>query len=568
MAGENRVAGQAPDSMGGTFLDRAIYSVFPAWGAKRIAMRFSFDLARKRADKFARQYEAADTSSRTRGSRWLTSGLSPDSGLEYDLQGMREHANELRRNDPWVAGALETRTHNIIGKGMSPQSRIRETEGVITAEAAEKVRSQLETIFERWALLVKFYELQRIVQSTWDDDGDVFLLFSDVGTADKPVPLHVEAISADRVETPPFKVSDPNCRLGVQYDDAGKQITGYWVRSARPNDERRPEERYKLYQLRDKQDGLTRICHVLDRRYPGQLRGLPLITPATTLLRDLKDYFEAERIGAQVAACFTAFVKTKNPHAAAVGASTDTNSLGQRIEELEPGRVTYLGEGDGVDFPNMTRPGATFGPFMEWCLRGVSAAISMSYELLTKSWRGTTYSSGRLSLIGDRIGFGVRREQHSECWLFDLWRRFVRECVILGLVDVDPRVYEAHPEVFEAHVWQGQGWPWIDPVKEVGASADAIAGGLSTHEKELGERGQDWQDTFHQLSREQKLAKELGIEFGTPGEKAKAKAGEGSRGDAETRGKKNMGADDLSEELELLAWGIEGEGTLIGTNYH
>ena len=56
-----------------------------------------------------------------------------------------------------------------------------------------------------------------------------------------------------------------------------------------------------------------------------------------------------------------------------------------------------------------------------------------------------------------------------------------------------------------------RGWQWIDPEKEARAAVVSIQNGLGTRTGFLAEKGEDIEDVFAELAREQALAKEYGI---------------------------------------------------------
>ena len=103
-------------------------------------------------------------------------------------------------------------------------------------------------------------------------------------------------------------------------------------------------------------------------------------------LKDLKDFSEAKLIAEQVTACTTTFIQTEDPYSRAVGASTGTSADGKRLQELEPGRIEYIGENDKVHHVDPNRPGNTFAPFVEHHLMGVSAGLRYAYSLISKDF--------------------------------------------------------------------------------------------------------------------------------------------------------------------------------------
>lgn len=503
-------------------LDRAIYSVFPRWGAHRIESRRRMELMEKAATfaaaKMERAWEAADND-RFRGHKWLTSRLSVNSHLELDLEEVRERAEELYRTDCYAASAINGRVDNVVGCGIRFQARIQADEDTgVDEDRATELNRQIEQNFRRWAKAERLNSKQRQAERCKALYGESFLVMSDVGSADKPVPLKIQVISPKRIETPPGKEGDPNIRLGIRFKPGSDEPVSYFIRRSEPNDTKEVSLAYDEVPA-------WRVCHDFEVLFPGQIRGMVWLAPAMPLLKDLKDFSEANLIAEQIAACFSVFIQKKtDPFGAAVSAATGTDGDGNRLQEISPGTIQYTGDDEEVKFADPNRPGNTLEPFMAWKLRGVAGCLRYPFELLVKQYTNN-YSGGRLSLIDGRITFRCWQSQSIETTWEKVGNRFVEECVILGIVDIEPDEYYAKPWVYRRHVWVPPGWPWVDPQKEVTADLDAINGDLSSKQESLTSRGLDWEETQEQRTREkimdleskariEKVRQELAAELG------------------------------------------------------
>ena len=485
----------------GNFIDRAIFSVAPVWGAKRIAVRRQFEHAER---YFGRALEAAEND-RTREGKWLGSRLSTDAFLEEDLESTRLRSRELYRND-FVGGAIDSRVEHVIGTGFTVQSTIKAKAGVITAEQAKTLNEQLEEVFERVEPTAcrtrkkSLWQKISLACRTVDSDGECFVVFSDIGTADAPVPLCVEVIDADRVETPPEFISDPSVRMGIKYGK-NKDIVGYYVRDNHPNDNKEFSLKYKLIPA-------WRVQHIFVEWFAGQSRGLPWMTRALNRAKDGKDLTEAGIIGAQVEQCFAGFIKTKaNPITAAMGATTSTSGT-DRIQDVRPGSVTYLGKDDEIVFsaPNKSN---SVGTLQEYNNRTISAALNWPYEMLMKDWRGVSFAGGRIILNGAKISTKVRQKLIIESMLRPFWHRMVEEAVIVGAVEIDPRLYRDNRHVFNRHVWAGPRWSYaINPGEEVKAIATALDYNLTTLAAELAENQSDLEEVIAQRIIEREMERQ------------------------------------------------------------
>lgn len=189
------------------FLDRAILFVSPRRGAERIATRQLFDASVKRAEQITARALESSEKNRTREAKWLGSRLSVDAFLEEDLEDTRHRSRELYRND-FVGGAIDSRVEHVVGNGFTVRPKIKKKKGVITEAQADDYNEQLADIFEQVEPTAcrtrkrSLWSKTCLVQRGIDADGEAFVVFSDIGTSELPIPLCVEVIDPDRVETP------------------------------------------------------------------------------------------------------------------------------------------------------------------------------------------------------------------------------------------------------------------------------------------------------------------------------------------------------------------------------
>lgn len=490
------------------FLDNAIAAVSPRWAASRFAARKMLDIAQRSSERFSR-IEAAEHSE-TRGDRWLISRLSPDSQLEQDLTTVRERSRDIYQNDA-MGGAIDGKVNHVIGTGHTPQSRITPSDGLLTKQEANLLSRQIEDVYRRWSLradrtgMRSLWMMARLASRHNEFDGESFTVLSDVGRADKPIPLAVQVIDPERVNTPPRFAGDKLVRMGIRYAENG-EISGYYVQKKHPGDTKDTSLDYD-YVTSD------RMLHVYEPWFAEQSRGLPWMTRALNRARDAKDFDEAAILGAQIEQCYAGFIRPAvgTGYLSATGAESGSSS-GRRLEDIVPGTIRHLDPGEEVTFGNPSRPGNGFAPFMEWNYRRVAAAINWPYEMVVKNWNGLSFAAGRLVLTDAKKSTEVAQKMMREMWLSRIWDRMVDEAVIVGAVDIDPRVYLADPEPFRRHAWIPPKWEYaLNPGEEVSADVSEVANNMALLEDKLGKRGHDLEEFIERRARERQLLQDSGL---------------------------------------------------------
>ena len=487
-------------------LDSLAYAVSPEWGARRIAVRKIFEASNESARRITNSALEASESDRLREGRWLGSRLSTDAFLNEDLERTRTHSRELYRND-FIGGAVDSRVEHFVGTGFTVQAKINPAAGVITQDEADRYNQQLEDLYAQVAPIAcrtrkrSLWAKTCLIARNLDVDGESLVVFSDVSHPDAPIPLIIEVIDVDRLETPPVKTTDPLCRMGIQYNQQ-KTIVGYWIRKNHPNDDKEFGTEYDFVDA-------SRVCHVFVEWFAGQSRGLPWMTRSLNRAKDGKDLSEAGIIAAQVEACYAVFIKSKaNPLRKAVGAATGSDTGGSRLQDVRPGSINYIGPDEEIQFSVPTKSNSV-GSLQEYNNRTVAAGCNWPYEMLMKDWRGVSFAGGRIILHGAKITARCNQKLIQEMFLTQWWNRMVDEAVIVGAVDIDPRKYSANRFRFRAHSWTAPRFAYaLTPGEEINAKVTAIDNNLATLADSLAEDQQDLEVVMKQRSKECEMERE------------------------------------------------------------
>jgi lambda family phage portal protein len=486
----------------GDALDNALSVVAPGWAAKRKNHRRADRIRARAAQVLNRHFEGSGGDD-LRADKWLKSRLTPDDALEWELDDLRRRSDELYRNFGPCNGAIESRVDNVVGQGIRIKARIKEVPGKITAAQAEAWNAELDAAFERQAPVIgksgrqTLADVQRLAERCYLRDGEAFVVISDVGRTDKPVPLQIEVIDPRRVETPPEFSGDPMVRFGIRFNEAG-EILGYYIRSAIPGDSRERKLKYTWFDA-------SRVRHIFEQLWPDQTRGIPWFSCVLNDVRDFKDFREAVIISAQVAACVTMVIGTTDEQLLAAGSSSPED------EDLQPGRILFRPMGTEVSTLAPAQPATTFGMFSEYSFLNLSAGLKWPFGWLTKDRRRASYSAGKLEEIEGGIVIRSDQAKLDDQLNSFVWARFVTECVILGVASIDPTSFKAAPWLYTRAKITGPGRPMIDPAREVRALVDAKNENLITLEEIHTKAGLDTDEVLERRAYERWSEGELGV---------------------------------------------------------
>jgi lambda family phage portal protein len=508
-------------------LDSTIFAFAPTWGENRKRARQRAQWLKRKNEVLEQQLQRFDgaDSPVTRSRTWLTEEI-PIDGVDADrFKTLRDRCQQLWDDEGFARGAIEGRVKQVVGLGLWPQPKIKDSKG-ISVEQAEVINASLKEKYRRWEMHAglqqqSMWQLQRQAERGVGIKGEIFSVLSDRGGSPNflrpPVPLTVEMIDADRCVTPPQEVGNKKVKLGIEYKaETGPdkdEIVAYWFSETSHTG----TITYKRVDARFP-NGQQKVLHCYDQMLPSQTRGLPWLLAAMNNLRDLKDATEARLIAFQVQSLFCAFIKTNtDPEALAEGTATDTRG-DQRIEDLTPGTMTYLNADEEVDFADPSQPGAEYYQFVKANLHGVAAAVDFPYELLAKDWESTTFSSGRMSLLDGRLTFRCWQQMLNEKINRPIWQRFVVECVLFDKEDLGFTIDQFNSDSwnFLRCGWKGTGWPMLQPDKEIPAAMQAIEGNLETRQNFLHGQGEDFEEVATQNAKAKKRLDDLGLPSSMP----------------------------------------------------
>lgn len=493
-----------------TWFDRAgevvdgIVSIFaPVQGARRRAFRIrmsSVDLENR--DNRSGDY--------TRGGSWIGSRLSPDVEAEQDLDSKREKSRELYKTHS-IGGAVDSRTNLVVSYGFTPQARIKERKGLVTAEQAKTWNQELEDVYTQTAPTIcqtgkrSLWQLLSLAEKHHGFDGESLTILHDRGDAERPIPLILQVVDPMRLQTPPDKAGNPLIRLGIEYDAGGK-IIAYHIRNSHPGDTGQSDQSFTRYDA-------DRVLHVYEPMAAEQTRGLPWLIRNIDPAKDSDDLDEAAIVAAQIEACHAAFVTSQygNPANAATRAATSTTN-GYRLQEIRPGGIHYIDEGTQVQFATPTKANGYPG-IQEGIHRKMAAGANYPYEMLAKNWAGLSFAAGRLSLAECRQFRDVKQQLLREMWLCMVWQRIVFESVLVGACSIPSRIFNKARWWFYRHEWTPPAWPFaLTPLEEVNAKKILVKENVITKARWVAEHGGDREEVAEEREIERKDEIKKGID--------------------------------------------------------
>lgn len=477
------------------------------------------------ADKFSttpaparRDYAAARIDRLT--ANWKQSTQSADGTLRMSLPVLRGRSRDLAENNDYVAGYLELLSNKVIGStGIKLQSKSRGGDGKLDKEA----NNAIEKAFAAWGQRgvcdvtgrLSWVELQRLALVSTARDGEVFIRIIRKRGINR-FNLALQVIEADMVD---WRKNDTlaggnTIRMGVELDQFDKPVA-YHVFERHPGHSAFGQTAGKTIRI-----PADEMLHLYRQLRPGQTRGVPWTASVMTRLHHIGAYEEAAIINARTGASKMGFF-TRTADAASMSCEYDTN--GNLVNEVEPGSLETLPAGYDFKPFDPAYPSNEFDSFIKRQIKGASCGLpGASYADLSNDLESVSFSSIRSGTINARDSYRVLQALMIEqlcdpvfvVWL-DMSLCFGQITIVNGKRGPNTTLSPANFDKYNAAMFVGRGWDWVDPYKDQLANTEGLSNRTTTRTAIAAQQGNDFEDILAELAREKELAEQYGVELET-----------------------------------------------------
>jgi len=391
---------------------------------------------------------------------------------------LRARTRDMMRNNPHANAACESFVANLIGTGIKPSSLFNEN------------NDMRETIMKLWMDwneecdadgIADFYGMQTITGRALFEAGEVFIRYRDRRVSDGYlVPLQLQLLESDMCPYGLNKKADNGNWImnGIELDFLGKRAA-YWFYPIHPGD--MPIE--EVSSMEPVRVPASEVLHVFKCTRPGQMRGVPLVTPAMIRLYHLDQYDDAELERKRIAAMFAAFVTSPAPEDVLPIDAIDDTSLQENIglSGLEPGTMQTLLPGEDIKFSEPADVGGTYEAYQYRQQLAVFGALGIPYSLCTSDLRRANYSS----LRGSIVEYRRKLEQFQRNILVfqmcaPVWKRWLDTAVLAEALPIGESEYMLRQKDYQRARWIPQRNDWVDPLKDRQAEKLAVDSGFKS----------------------------------------------------------------------------------------
>ncbi|MCA9268641.1 MAG: phage portal protein, partial [Planctomycetales bacterium] len=398
---------------------------------------------------------------------------------------LRNRARYEIANNSYARGITLTLANDTVGTGPRLQ--------MLSADA--EANRVVEREFSRWSQAIRLAEKLRTMRLARAADGEAFALLTGNELLETPVTLDVGLVEADQVATPDL-ATKTDAVDGIVFDASGNPVAYHVLR-------RHPGDARALFDRGYERLPAAAVVHYFRSDRPGQVRGVPDITPALPLFAQLRRYTLAVLAAAETAADFAGILYTDAP----AGGEADAAEPFEPIE-LEKRALLTMPGGWRMEQLRSEQPSTGYREFKHELLNEIARCLSMPFNVASGNSSGYNYASGRLD--HQTYFKAIRVEQaHIGAVILDriLWAWLNEAVLIEGYLPESLRRLDADL----AHTWMFDGHDHVDPAKEANAQATRLANHTTTLAHEFARQGRDWEAELRQRAKEVALLRELGL---------------------------------------------------------
>ncbi len=450
------------------------------------------------------RYENAQSTDDTQRSWWLADYLSAKSANSFQVRRtLRMRSRHEVSNNPYLWGISSNNADDLIGaKGPTLK--------VLTPDKA--YNAAVESAWSEWADEVGLVEKLRTLKLARTVDGEGFLVLKTVADLYSSVKLYPLDVEADQVTTPAPANLEQLWVDGMELHPVTGRPAAYHVLRHHPGDYYFPD----LDPLKVDRVKARHVIHWFPKFRPGQVRGIPVFTPALDLFSELRAYRKAVLAKAQIAANLTAVLESEAPADTGDDAASPGTAAPSPFSTvpIDRGLFTELPAGYKLNQFATGEPSTTYEMFQEKGLGEACRPLNYPLNLALGTSQKFNFSSAKLDHINYHAGLTVERGQCEDVALGRLFVAWHEEAVrVPGLL---PKAPEGLGLRAPPRAWHWPGYASIDPESDARTDIARLNGGVQTWREFWAQRGHDWRQVMAQQDEERKELEKLGLSFGEP----------------------------------------------------
>lgn len=404
-------------------------------------------------------------------------------------RALRDRTRYEVRNNPTMAGVTDIVASDTIGRG--PQLQVLTDDEEWNEKAEEAWDEWSGQIYGGLGLAMTLL----IARRSKTDSGEVFGRF--LQTRENRVGLDIELIEADRVCDPTgMSVYD-----GIELDERGRPRR-YKILREHPGD----AFHSRSSMVEAEWVPAEQVVHYFTRTRPGQIRGVPDLSPSLNLLAEIRRYQAAVLAACEVQASIPLTIETDS---AFETSEEDMPAMPWDEVPIDRRIAMALPPGHKLGGVNPSHPVMQHVEYVASLLVHACRPLKVPRNIVLGDSSEYSYASGRLDMQDYDRARMIDRLAIERLVVDRVFDAFLTFAIRRGVL---PFPMTGISYIHREWLWHGR--PHVEPVKEASAAKTRLETLTDTLSDIWSAKGQKWDVKLHQIARERALLKELKLSLG------------------------------------------------------
>lgn len=414
-----------------------------------------------------------------------------------NLEATRLKANNLRRNNPAVAGFCERLATWIVSTGIVPQARTSSRDWNTASETFWNGNFAFNCDTRKRATL---NDLCRLAISLRPTHGGIYFQLTPEG--------RFRPIETERIRNPKNPNDAKAYTNGVRVDPSTGMIVDYCAHS------RDESGRFSQQSAEQRIPAASMLPVITPTWRPDQVREEPDLCSVVNILQDIGEMSEFTLATAKAQSQIIAALK-KNGGMGMAGLPKGSTapSAGQRNTfKVDWGQIYELWANEDLDLKAPASPGNMHIPFMKYSYAIAGTALGFPYEFLTLDLSTLDFSRQKGLLLLVDHACRPWKKWIVEKFLTPAWNWRIAMAMQRGEIPRAPVVNGVSE--WSKIEWQFPKTPWSDRQEAMQADMMEIQSGLKSLSMAAKERSVELEDVLEDKAKDWKLVNEIAKRHG------------------------------------------------------
>lgn len=452
--------------------------------------------------------------------------------LNLDLRAYKitldERAEDLIKNNPYIAGYLLRETANVIGhQGFRLQVKTIFPDGTLD----EFANTFIEKNFRKWSRKeyctmngrLSFVRVQWLLLNSLLSSGEYMVRkVYNVPADENPFAFSLEILDPKEIDIAYNAIlsNDRIVLMGVEID-RWRKIHRVYLKPSKLKDETSYSTAYPSYQAEREYIDAKDLYFDFDSLTQftiKQVRGFTPLASAMLLMRAIDNWESASLTNAILTARKMGFLIRKNLEGQKYVGSTVKNAAGKEVENKAADGGYYMDFEEGIieELPygyeflgwDPKFPHEQHEMFVRNNLKKFASSRGVNYNSMFNDYGGVTFSSLRAGAVDERDIWMLKQTMFTESFLIPLYNDWLYWALLSQALS--PLQFQNRTR-YEDHIWMPKRWKWVKPLEDVSAKEKSVANMFESPIQVAAELGNDWEEIVRDFEKVKKVADRIGI---------------------------------------------------------